>query len=388
MLNTLTGQLESPISIALIYNSMDNGSALIFVDNRLEPGFRMMQSADWTHLRCIKRTDHLKQRRLLTDGTMVSEIGLGCLSFAGFYGPTSEVASHQTLAAALDLGIDFIDTANVYGMGKSESMIGSFLKGNADKFTIATKAGIARDPETGVRGFNNKPDHLRAELEKSLKRLGVDHVALYYIHRRDPDLEIEEVMETLLALKAEGKIRGIGFSEISPASLRRAASVGPVDAVQSEYSLWTRTPDLGMVQTCAELDVAFVPFSPLGRGIFAGKTPDPAQFEDTDFRIANPRFTEPNFSFNVAMVEGFKAYAADLGTTPIALSLAWCLAQGDHLLPIPGTRSADHLAECAAASEFQMSDDIKAEIDRILPVGWAHGDRYTRAQWVGVENYC
>lgn len=330
----------------------------------------------------------MKQRRLLTDGTMVSEIGLGCLSFAGFYGPTSEQASHETLAAALDLGINFLDTANVYGMGRSESTIGAFLKNNAGKFTIATKAGIARDPETGARGFNNKPEHLRAELDKSLQRLGVDQIALYYIHRRDPDLEIEEVMETLLALKSEGKIRGIGFSEISPASLRRAAAVGPVDAVQSEYSLWTRTPDLGMIQACAELGVAFVPFSPVGRGIFASETPDPGRFEDTDFRIANPRFVEPNFSHNVAMVERFKTYAAQIGTTPITLSLAWCLAQGDHLLPIPGTRSANHLAECAAASAFAMTDEIMAEIEQILPVGWAHGDRYTRTQWIGVENYC
>lgn len=330
----------------------------------------------------------MKQRQILNDGTKVSEIGLGCLSFAGFYGPTSTAASHKTLAAALDLGIDFLDTANVYGMGKSESTIGAFLKGNANKFTIATKAGIARDPDTGVRGFNNKPDHLRAELEKSLTRLGVDHVALYYIHRRDPDLQIEEVMETLLAFKAEGKIRGIGFSEISPASLRRAVAIGPVDAVQSEYSLWTRTPDLGMVQTCAELGVSFVPFSPVGRGIFATRAPDPSQFEETDFRIANPRFLEPNFSHNMTKVERFKTYAADLGTKPITLSLAWCLARGDHLFPIPGTRSADHLAECAAASEFQMTDVIMAEIDRILPVGWAHGDRYTSTQWIGVENYC
>lgn len=330
----------------------------------------------------------MKQRQLLKDGTKVSEIGLGCLSFAGFYGPTSEATSHATLSAALDLGIDFLDTANVYGMGKSEATIGSFLKGNADKFTIATKAGIGRDPDTGERGFNNKPDYLRGELEKSLKRLGLDHVSLYYIHRRDPDLEIEAVMETLLAFKAEGKIGGIGFSEISPASLRRAASVGPVDAVQSEYSLWTRTADLGMVQTCAELDVAFVPFSPVGRGIFGTKTPDPSQFEDTDFRKANPRFVEPNFSYNAEKVKGFKAYAADLGTKPITLSLAWCLARGDHLIPIPGTRSADHLAECAAASDFQMTDAIKAEIEKTLPVGWAHGDRYTRTQWHGVENFC
>lgn len=330
----------------------------------------------------------MKRRPLLTTGTSVSEIGLGCMSFAGFYGPTSEREAHRTLAAARDLGIDFLDTANVYGNGLSEEIIGTFIKGDAGKFTIATKGAIWRDPQTGARGFNNKADHLRVELEKSLARLGVDHVALYYIHRRDPDLEIEAVMETLLAFKAEGKIGGIGFSEISPASLRRAVAVGPVDAVQSEYSLWTRYPDLGMIRTCAELGVAFVPFSPLGRGMFGSTAPDPAQFSDNDFRKNSPRFSEPNFSCNLEQVAPFKALAQDLGTTSIALSLAWCLARGDHLIPIPGTRTAEHLAEIAAGSAFAMTDDIMTEIERVLPVGWAHGDRYTAEQWKGPERYC
>lgn len=330
----------------------------------------------------------MKRRQLLTTGHSVSEIGLGCMSFAGFYGPTSESEAHDTLAAALDLGIDFLDTANVYGNGLSEKIIGSFIKGCAEKFTIATKASIGRDPETGQRGFNNSPAYLRAELTKSLSRLGVDHVALFYIHRRDPTCEIEQVMETLLALKAEGKIGGIGFSEISPASLRRAVAVGPVDAVQSEYSLWTRYPDLGMIQTCAELGVAFVPFSPLGRGIFGTKTPDPSRFDDGDFRKNTPRFTEPNFSYNAQKVNAFKALATDLGTSSIALSIAWCLARGTHLIPIPGTRSKAHLAEIAAGSDFAMTPQIMADIERVLPVGWAHGDRYTTEQWNGPERYC
>lgn len=330
----------------------------------------------------------MKQRQLCTDGTMVSEIGLGCMSFAGFYGPTTETEAHNTLAAALDMGVTFLDTANVYGMGLSEKIIGSFLKGDASKFTIATKGSIWRHPDTNERGFNNKPDHLRAELEKSLTRLGLDHVALYYIHRRDPEVEIENVMDTLLALKAEGKIGGIGFSEISPGSLRRACTVGPVDAVQSEYSLWTRYPELGMIQTCAELGVAFVPFSPVGRGMFSSITPDPAQFEDSDFRKNSPRFSEPNFSYNAARIAEFKSFAADHGTTPVALAMAWCLERGDHLIPIPGTRTAAHLAECVAGSEFAMTDAVMAGIERVLPVGWAHGDRYTASQWVGPERYC
>lgn len=330
----------------------------------------------------------VKSRQLLTTGKSVSEIGLGCMSFAGFYGPTTEKDSHATLAAALDLGINFLDTANVYGNGVSEKAIGSFLNGDSTKFTIATKAAIWRDPETGKRGFNNKPDHLRAELEKSLSRLRLDHVALFYIHRRDPDVQIEEVMEALLAFKAEGKIGGIGFSEISPASLRRAVAIGPVDAVQSEYSLWTRYPELGMMQSCAELGVAFVPFSPIGRGIFARKPLIPAQFSDIDFRKNTPRFSEPNFSFNIRKAEEFEEFALDHGTTSIALAIAWCLARGDNLIPIPGTRTAEHLAECAAGSSFIMTDAIMSGIDRILPVGWAHGDRYTTGQWIGPERYC
>lgn len=230
----------------------------------------------------------MKQRQLRQDGKRVSEVGLGCWSFGGSYGPTTAAEAHRTLSAAHDLGVDFLDTANVYGMGVSESMIGSFLKGDSGRFTIATKAGIWRDPDTGKRGFNNKADYLRKELEASLSRLGLDHVDLYYIHRRDQDVPVEELMETLLGFKKDGKIGGIGFSEISPATLRRATTIGSVDAVQSEYSLWTRQPELGMIQTCAELGVAFVPFSPLGRGMLTSVEPDPTTFQEGHFRKGTP----------------------------------------------------------------------------------------------------
>lgn len=330
----------------------------------------------------------MKKRRLLKSGKMVSEIGLGCMSFAGFYGATNEAESHATLAAALDLGIDLLDTANVYGLGISETVIGTFLKGDASKFTIATKAGIWRDKEHGNRGFNNKPDYLRSELEGSLKRLGLDQVDLFYVHRRDREIEIEEVMETLLALKAEGKIGGIGFSEISPASLRRAVAVGPVDVVQSEYSLWSRQPDLGMLQTCKDLEVALVAYSPLARGMVSSVTPDPSTFIEKDFRKNNPRFLGPSFEFNLPYAQAFKAYAQEKGTTATALALAWCLARAEHIIPIPGTRTPEHLAECAAASALTVTSDMMAEIESILPAGWAHGDRYSQAQWNGPEGYC
>lgn len=330
----------------------------------------------------------MKQRQFRQDGKTVSEVGLGCWSFGGSYGPTTEAESHKTLAAARDMGVDLLDTANIYGMGVSEKAIGTFLKGKRGGFTIATKAGIQPASSDSPRGFNNKPDYLRSELEGSLTRLGLDHVDLYYMHRRDPDVEIEDVMETLLAFKQEGKIGGIGFSEISPASLRRAVAVGPVDAVQNEYSLWSRQPDLGLIQTCKALGVAFVPFSPLARGMFAPTPPDPSTFPKGHFRVGTPRFTEPNFSHNVKQIEAFKSLAHDLDTSMIVLAIAWCLARGDHLIPIPGTRTAAHLEECVKGSHFAMTDEIMARIDEVLPVGWAHGDRYSRGQWPGVEGYC
>ncbi len=330
----------------------------------------------------------MHKRALGKDGPMVSAVGLGCWSFAGSYGETDEAESHATLARALDLGIDFLDTANVYGNGVSEQVIGSFVKDHPGRFTIASKAGIRREPETSKRVFDNSPEHLRESLEASLRRLGVEHIALYYIHRRDQDRPIEDVMETLVRFKEEGKIGGIGFSEIAPYSLKRAHAVHPVMAVQSEYSLWTRQPELGVIQTCRDLGVAFVPFCPLGRGIFSATLPDPATFGDGDFRKNNPRFLEPNFSHNARAVEPFRALAADLGTTPAALAIAWTLYQGDHLIPIPGTRSSAHLEEDARGAALKLSEADLSEIERVLPCGFAFGDRYSDMQSIGVERYC
>lgn len=330
----------------------------------------------------------MEQRQFGKHGPQVSAIGLGCWNFAGAYGPTTEQESHETLAAAKDLGINLIDTANVYGMGVSETVIGNYLKKHPGHFRIATKAGICRDPSTGARSFNNAREHLRNELEKSLQRLGVDHVDLFYIHRREADRPIEEVVETLQLFKHEGKIGGFGFSEIAPASLRLAHAAAPVTAVQSEYSLSTRQPDLGMVQACKELGVALVAFCPLGRGIFGAQAPDRAQFAKTDFRIANPRFVEPNLTRNINAVAPFKDYASDIGTTPIALAIAWLLSRGQHVIPIPGTRSASHLQECTRGAALKLDESQLAEIARILPAGFAHGERYSSDQVKGVEGYC
>lgn len=331
----------------------------------------------------------MKQRRLGKDGPEIGAIGLGCMSFAGAYGDSDEATSHATLARALELGVTHLDTALIYGKGRSEEMIGAFLKTNPaarDQFVIATKGGI--NPGKPGRNVDNAPDFLRECLEGSLRRLGVDHVALYYIHRRDQSIPIEDVMETLLRFKDEGKIGGIGFSEIAPWSLERACTIGPVAAVQSEYSLWTRQPELGMLQACARHGAAFVAFSPLARGVIASRPFDPKVLPDGDFRKPMPRFSEENFPRNEARIAQFRAYCADKGVSPAALALAWTLAQGDHVISIPGTRFADNLAEDAAGGSMELTAEDLAGIEAVLPAGFAHGARYSDAMTNSVENYC
>lgn len=326
----------------------------------------------------------MQQRKLGADGPLVGAIALGCMSFGGFYGETDEAESHRTLARALDLGVTHLDTSNIYGAGRSEEVIGSFLKGKKGSFTIATKAGIRVGPP---RGFDNDPAYLRECLEGSLKRLGIDHVDLFYIHRRDQGIPIEDVVGTLIRFKEEGKIGGIGFSEISPASLERAAAVHPVMAVQSEYSLWTRLPELGLVQACARHGTALVAFSPLARGMFADAMPDPARFHEKDFRRTNPRFIEPNFGLNKEKIALFNAYAHEKGHSPSSLALAWLLARAPHVIPIPGTRSPEHLQQDAAGADIVLTPKDIEEIEAILPVGFAHGARYNNQQSIGAEGY-
>ena len=326
----------------------------------------------------------MQQRKLGADGPLVGAIALGCMSFGGAYGETDEAESHRTLARALELGVTYLDTANIYGTGRAEEVIGSFLKGKKGDFKIATKAGIKVGPP---RGFDNAPEYLRECLEGSLRRLGLDHVDLFYVHRRDQSIPIEDVVETLIRFKEEGKIGGIGFSEISPGSLERAAAMHPVMAVQNEYSLWTRLPELGLVQACARHGTALVAFSPLGRGIFADVMPDPTRFHEKDFRRRNPRFMEPNFGFNKEKVARFNAYARDKGHSPSSLALAWVLARAPHIIPIPGTRSPEHLEQDAAGADIVLTPKDMGEIEAILPVGFAHGARYSDQQNIGPEGY-
>ncbi len=325
-------------------------------------------------------------RKLGASGSSVSSISLGCMSFAGFFGPTEKSESFKCLDAARDEGITFLDTAELYGKGYSEELIGEYQHSRKHKFSIATKGGIIIG---GKRGENdNSEKSLRIALEGSLKRLRVEKVELYYIHRRDFSIEIEDVVETLTKFKEEGKIEGFGFSEISPSSLRRAHKIHPVTAIQNEYSLWTRYPDLGMIQTCSELGVCFVPFSPLGRGMLTDTFPNPSRFEKDDFRKNMPRFLEPNFSANCKIISSFQKFAKSRGWTTSATALAWVLDQGEHIIPIPGTRNAAHLREWTSAININFSEEDRTEIKNILPVGFAHGDRYSDQQIVGIERYC
>ena len=319
----------------------------------------------------------------------VGAIGVGAMSFSDFYGATDEAASHRVLERALQLGMTHIDTANVYGMGKSESAIGTWLAktGARDQFHIATKGSITRDAN-GNRTFNNSPEHLEDELEGSLKRMGIDCVDLYYVHRRDPALEIEEVAGTLGRLVEKGKAKSIGFSEIAPVSLRRANAEYPVAAVQSEYSLSTRSPEMGLVQTCRELGVAMVAFSPVGRSLLTDTPLSPDVIPDIGFLSGNARFNGRNYRDNLEKVKEFQKLATEFGVPTAGLANAWLLAQGPHVIPIPGTRSVSHLEELASGAALELSAADLERIEAVLPIGWAAGDRYTEAQWIGPERYC
>lgn len=327
----------------------------------------------------------MKHLTLGHTGKNISRIGLGCMNFVGGYGPSDQATSFRCLDAAFDRGISFLDTAEVYGLGKSESLLGSYFAKHPKHVTIASKAGIRPGHEPA---FDNAADYLRSALEGSLKRLNRDHIDLYYLHRREHARPVEEVAETMARFIEEGKIGGYGLSEVAPSTLRRAHAVHPVSAVQNEFSLWTRLPQMGMLQACAELGTTFVAFSPLGRGMFGAGYPDPSTFEPGGFTATMPRFMSPNFEANCALITPFKEFAQDRGWTVPAAAIAWVLDQGEHIVPIPGTRTSEHLSDWADACDIVFTEADRAEINRLLPVGFAHGDRYSDAQNVAPERYC
>ena len=333
----------------------------------------------------------MQQRTLGALATPVSALGYGAMSLSDFYGPTNDDESTAILSRCMDLGITHIDTSNVYGRGASESRIGAFLakqgKQAQDFFVIATKAAITQTAD-GSRAFDNSRAHLEAELDKSLQRLGVDQVELFYVHRRDASVPIEEVTESLAAIVATGKARQVGFSEIAPTSLSVAHETHPIGAVQSEYSLSTRAPELGLVQKTAELDVSLVAFSPVGRSLLTDHPLDYETCQSLAFLQVNPRFQRDNLRRNLALTDRYRRLAAEMGVPAGGLAIAWLLAQGDHVLPIPGTRSVEHLDELVAGVELALTQSDLERIEQVLPVGWCHGDRYAAGQWVGPERFC
>ncbi len=327
----------------------------------------------------------MKKRELGSTGPQVGAIGLGCMSFGGLSGPTTEVESFAALNTAWDIGLTHFDTANIYGPYISEQIVGKWIAATGKTPIIATKAGIQRDPDHPV---NNDPAYLEAELDSSLQRLGVDHVDLFYIHRREQAVPVEDVAGLMGRLIDKGKIGGWGMSEVSPTTLRRAHTVTPVRAVQNEYSLWTRQPELGLLQECARLGVAFVAFSPLARGVFGRTIIDPDHPDFGQFRAQMPRFQPDNWPHNKKRAQAFHMLANEYGVAPAALALAWILAQGDHIIPIPGSRTANHISDWQGADAIDMAPDLMAKIAAILPVGWAWGDRYSESQSRAPERYC
>ncbi|MEM7599337.1 MAG: aldo/keto reductase [Pseudomonadota bacterium] len=316
----------------------------------------------------------------------VSALGLGCMGMSEFYGATEDSGSLNVLAAARDLGVAFFDTADTYGVGHNEELIGRFIAGRGKDFKLATKFGIVRKPGEYARTINNDPAYVREACEASLRRLGVEQIDLYYMHRVEDGRPIEEPMEALAGLVAEGKIAHIGLCEVSPEMLRRACAVHPVSALQSEYSLWTRGPETDVLAACRELGVGFVPYSPLGRGFLTGAVTSLSGMDDKDFRRANPRFSEENMAVNLKLVARVREMAEEKGCSAAQLALAWVLAQGEDIVPIPGTKRVKYLEDNVGAMDVDLSAQDLARLDEIMPMGAAAGDRYHAEGMKGVHS--
>lgn len=314
-------------------------------------------------------------------GMTCSSIGLGCMGMSEFYGATDDDASLRTLERAFELGVTHYDTSNVYGRGANERLLARFIEGKRDQLTIASKFGVVRDPDgpsgsTYDREINNSPEYMRKCCEESLTRLGVEAIDLYYVHRADPNVAIEETVGALARLREEGKIRAIGLSEVDEVTLRRAASETAIDALQSEYSLWTREVEAQILPLCRDLGVTFVAYSPLGRGFLTGQIKKQSDLADDDFRLTSPRFQGENFDRNLALVDHVRELAQAKGCTAGQVAIAWLLAQGNDIMPIPGTKRIKYLEENVGALSFSLSEEELARIDEILPPGGAVGGRY------------
>jgi aryl-alcohol dehydrogenase-like predicted oxidoreductase len=318
----------------------------------------------------------------------VSAIGLGCMGMSAFYGSTDEAESVETIRRALEVGVDFIDTAQLYGPLTNESLVGRAVVGRRDEYVIATKFnrrmdGAVPGEMSTVGPQDGSASHVRSSIEGSLRRLGTDYVDLYYQHRVDPKVPIEETVGAMAELVAEGKIRHIGLSEAAPDTIRRAHAVHPITAVQTEYSLWSREPEDEVLPTCRELGIGFVPYSPLGRGFLAGRFTSPDELDEGDFRRTGPRFTGDNLQANLRLADKVKEISAEKGVTPAQLAIAWLLAQGDEIVPIPGTKRRTYLEQNAAAAEVELTADDLVRIDAELPE--TVGERYDEAGMASVN---
>ncbi len=323
----------------------------------------------------------MKRRKL---GSLeVSAMGLGCMGMSAFYGSTDDDELIATIHRALELGIDFLDTAQLYGPMTNESLLGRAIKGHRDEYVIATKFARRLEPTTEpgdlstIGPLDGSAAHVRTSIDGSLKRLGTDHVDLYYQHRVDPNVPIEETVGAMAELVHAGKVRFLGLSEAAPETIRRAHAVHPITAVQTEYSMWSRDPEAGVLTTCRELGIGFVPYSPLGRGFLSGRFTSPDELDQNDFRRHGPRFSGENLDANLQLAAKVAEIAADKGVTPAQLALAWVLAQGDDLVPIPGTKRRKYLEENAAAVDVELTSSDLQRIEAELPV--VAGERYDTA---------
>jgi aryl-alcohol dehydrogenase-like predicted oxidoreductase len=324
----------------------------------------------------------MKKRTLGTQGLEVSEQGLGCMGMSAWYGPTDEQESVATIRRALELGITFLDTADIYGQGDNEELVGRAIAGRRDEVVLATKFGN-RVLDDGTRTIDGSPDYVHEAIDASLRRLGVDYVDLYYQHRVDANTPIEETVGAMAELVAAGKVKHIGLSEAGTQTIRRAHAVHPITALQSEWSLWTRDPEPEVLPTVRELGIGFVAYSPLGRGFLAGRFGSPDELEEGDFRKRHPRMSGENFERNRALADDVRELATEKGCTPAQLALAWVLSRGDDVVPIPGTKRRTYLEQNAAASELTLTEDELERLDEAFPPGAAAGDRYADMSPIG-----